>query len=256
MEFAVLAQFIPSACDVGSNSLMMNWLLVQIFRQIIFYSMYSFISFLISVRHLQFIHESVVNSHFLLVIFNLLDAVYLQLRECHFFAKLIVIVGSHHIWIESQYVVVRDSIGNGVFMNHVAEYGFGHDFMLGVFFEHRCTREAEKQSSFERVLDTYQHIAEHTAMTFIYDEYQSFAVYKINIVLRNIFPCFDVRHLLNRGHNQSVVVIRTFELAQHDGRILRILNCFVFSRKSTIFVQRLHTQLDTVQQEYYFVGIA
>ena len=32
MEFTVLTQFIPSACDVGSNSLMMNWLLVQIFR--------------------------------------------------------------------------------------------------------------------------------------------------------------------------------------------------------------------------------
>ncbi len=62
------------------------------------------------------------------------------------FAKLIVIVGSHHIRIESQYVVVRDSIGNGVFMNHVAEYGFGHDFMLGVFFEHRCTREAESKA--------------------------------------------------------------------------------------------------------------
>ena len=68
-------------------------------------------------------------------------------------------------------------------MNHVTEYGFGHDFMLGVFFEHRCAREAEKQSSFERVLDTYQHIAEHTTMTFVYDEYQSFAVYQINIVL-------------------------------------------------------------------------
>ena len=38
MEFTILAQFISSACDVGSNSLMMNWLLVQIFRQIMFYS--------------------------------------------------------------------------------------------------------------------------------------------------------------------------------------------------------------------------
>ena len=93
-------------------------------------------------------------------------------------------------------------------------------------------------------------------MTFVYDEYQSFAVYQINVVLRNIFPSFDVRHLLNRGHNQAVVVIRTFELAQQDSRILRILNRFVFSRKSTVFVQRLHAQFDTVQQEYYFVGVA
>ena len=208
--------------------------------------MYSFISFLISVRHLQFIHESVVNSHFLLVIFNLFNAIYLQLGECHFFAKLIVIVGSHHIRIESQYVVIRDSVGDGVFMNHVAEYGFGHDFMLGVFFEDWCAREAEKQSSFERVLDTYQHIAEHTTMTFVYDEYQSFTVYQINVVLRNIFPGLDVRHLLNRGHNQAVVVIRTFEFAQQDGCILRILNRFVFSRKATVFVQRLHAQFDAV----------
>ena len=247
VEFTVLAQFIPSACDVGSNSLMMNRLLINVFRQIMFYSMYSFISFLISVRHLHLIHEPVVNSHFLLVIFNLLDAIYLQLGECHFFAKLIVIVGSHHIRIESQYVVIRDSVGNGVFMNHVAEYGFGHDFMLGIFFEYRCAREAEKQGSFERILDTYQHIAEHTTMTFVYDEYQSFAVYQINVVLRNIFPGFDVRHLLNRGHNQAVVVIRTFELAQQDSRILRILNRFVFSRKATVFIQRLHAKFDTVQ---------
>ena len=101
VEFTVLTQFIPSACDVGSNSLMMNRLLIQVFRQIMFYSMYSFISFLISVRHLQFIHEPVVYSHFLLVIFNILNAVYLQLGECHFFAKLIIIVCSHHIRIES-----------------------------------------------------------------------------------------------------------------------------------------------------------
>ena len=141
-------------------------------------------------------------------------------------------------------------------MNHVAEYGFGHDFMLGVFFEHRCAREAEKQSSFERVLDTYQHIAEHTTMTFVYDEYQSFTVYQINVVLRNIFPSLDVRHLLNRSHNQSVIVIRTFEFTQQNSCILRILNRFIFSRKSTVFVQRLHAQFNAVQQEYYFVSIA
>ena len=166
--------------------------------------------------------------------------------ECHFFAKLIVFVGSHHIRIESQYVVIRDSVGDGVFMNHVAEYGFGHDFMLGVFFEDWCSRETEKQGSFEGILDTYQHIAEHATMTFVYDKYQSFTIYQINVILRNIFPCFDVRHLLNRGHNQSVVVICTFELTQQDSCVLRILNSFVFSRKSTIFVQRLHAQFDAV----------
>ena len=256
VEFTVLAQFIPSVCDVGSDSLMMNRLLIQVLRQIMFYSMYSFISFLISVLHFQFIHESVVNSHFLLIIFNLLYAVYLQLRECHFFAKFIVVVCSYHVRIESQYVVVRDSVGDSVFMNHTAEYGFGHDFMFGVFFEDWCSCETEKQGSFEGVLDSYQHIAKYTTMTFIYDEYQSFTAYQINVVLRNIFSGLDIRHLLNRGYNQPVVVIRTFEFVQQDSRVLRILNRFVFSRKSTVFVQRLHTQLDTVQQEHNFVSIA
>ena len=119
--------------------------------------------------------------------------------------------------------------------------------MLGIFFKHRCSREAEKQGSFERVLDSYQHIAKHATMTFVYDEYQSFTVYQINVVLRNIFSGLDVRHLLNRGYNQSVVVICTFELTQQDSCVLRILNSFVFSRKSTVFIQRLHAQLDAVQ---------
>ena len=74
--------------------------------------------------------------------------------------------------------------------------------------------------------------------------------------MRNIFPSFDVRHLLNRGYNQSVVVIRTFEFTQQDSCILRILYRFVFSRKSTVFIQRLHAQFNAVQQEYYFVSIA
>ena len=38
VEFTVLAQFIPSACDVGCDSLVMNRLLIQVFRQIMFYS--------------------------------------------------------------------------------------------------------------------------------------------------------------------------------------------------------------------------
>ena len=83
-------------------------------------------------------------------------------------------------------------------------------------------------------------------MTFIYDEYQSFAVYQINVVLRNIFPGLDVRHLLNRGYNKPVVVIRTFEPTQQDSCVLRILNSFVFSRKTTVFVQRLYAQFDAV----------
>ena len=40
--------------------------------------------------------------------------------------------------------MVGDAIGNGVFMKHIAEKRFGHDFVVGIFFKHRCTSEAKK----------------------------------------------------------------------------------------------------------------
>ena len=40
--------------------------------------------------------------------------------------------------------MVGDTIGNGVFMKHIAEKRFSHDFVVGIFFKHRRTGEAKE----------------------------------------------------------------------------------------------------------------
>ena len=70
--------------------------------------------------------------------------------------------------------MIGDAIGNGVFMKHIAEKRFGHDFVVGIFFKHRRTCEAKKQCTRKCILNVYKHITKYASMTFVYNKYQSF----------------------------------------------------------------------------------
>ena len=66
----------------------------------------------------------------------------------------------------------------------------------------------------------------------------------------------NMRHFLDRGHNQAVIVISTLQFADQNGSILCVLYYIRFSGKATIFIKRLYAQLNTIHKEYHFVRIA
>ena len=65
----------------------------------------------------------------------------------------------------------------------------------------------------------------------------------------------DVRHLLQRGDDKSVVQIGAVELAHQHLCVLGVLYGVILSGKAPVFIQRLNTQFDTVHQEHHLFSV-
>ena len=140
-------------------------------------------------------------------------------------------------------------------MQHVAKERLGGDLIVGILHKHGRTCKSEEQCPWKGVFDVDEHLAKHAAVTLVYDKHQPFLSDLLDGLSRNHLRGLDVRHLLDRGHDQTVILVRTGQLAHEHHGVLRILNVVILSRKTTVFIQRLDAQLHPVEQEHHLVGI-
>ena len=128
----------------------------------------------------------------------------------------LVAIGDLFIHIEAQHVLIRYGVGDGVFMQHVTKERFCGCILARILLKHRCTCKAKEKCFGEGVLNIGQHFAPHTAMTFIHDKHQAFlanCLYGFSTYLRIIL---DVRHLLDRGHDQFFILIIALQFIHQD----------------------------------------
>ena len=106
------------------------------------------------------------------------------------------------------------------------------------------------------MLNIGQHFTPHTAMTLIYDKHQAFLADSLNGFCTYLRIILDVRHLLDRGHDQLLVLILALQFIHQYQGVLSVLNSVILTSKTTIFVKRLYAQFDTIQKEYHLIRIA
>ena len=113
------------------------------------------------------IHYRIVFRLLLRIITNLLHCIHLCLTESNHLTQF---VSGHIILpleVESENVAVRDTVSEGILVEHVTEDDFRRDLLLCVLLEDRCTGKPEEHCSREGILDAEQHLSEHAAMTLI-----------------------------------------------------------------------------------------
>ena len=133
---------------------------------------------------------------------------------------------------------------------------------MGILRENRCASKAKEHGTRKGVLDCQEHTAaallaatRHTAVALVYDEHHALVVDFCNGGLRHMVLVCDTTHLLYRGDDKILVLVVALQHTNEVLRVLRVEHIIVGIGKSTIFVGTLRTQLDAVEQEYYFVGI-
>ena len=92
-------------------------------------------------------------------------------------------------------------------------------------------------------------------MALIYDKHQSFFIDGLYSLSTHQRIILDVGHLLDRGHNQFLILGFALQLIHQYQGVLRILNGIILASKSTILIKRLNAQFDTIQEEHHLVCI-
>ena len=128
MELIVLAQHSKLSGNVLSHLLMVFWLLVYVpsaSGQIIFYTMLHNTVFQIVRRHLQLVHEAVVNTHHFLIALYLLQRMNIQFIECSFFSQFLFVTISYlFIDIKPENILIWYRMSNRIFVQHAAKQRF------------------------------------------------------------------------------------------------------------------------------------
>ena len=121
----------------------------------------------------------------------------IEFAEGGLFTQLLIVVGVHAVWVETQHVSIGYAVGDGVFVQHVTEERARGDFILGVLLKDRRTSEAKQQGTWEGALDVHQHLTKNRAVAFVDDEYQAFLADTFYQGCVDAGSGFDVRHLLD-----------------------------------------------------------
>ena len=179
------------------------------------------------------------------------------LFKCNRFSQVFVFICRLRNAVKSEDIAVTHTVGNRIpcALKFIAEYISCGGILFLVDFKNRSARKTYENRAWECVFYRWKHTAEYTSVALVNDENNTLVINFFNIIIVYSVFCLDTAHFLNRGYNQSVAYIITFQLGNQHFSIFSWLNVICFIGKTSVFTQRLHSKFNSVHKENYLVGI-
>jgi len=175
----------------------------------------------------------------------------------HRLAEIRLLIGEHHIGIESEHVLIPDAVRDAVAVQLVPEDRRSGVLLLLVLFLNRRSSETKENGPRESVPDCQHHLAECRPVALIDDEHHPFRIDVVNCVRHGAAAGIlaDTAHLLDRSDNQSVIRAVASQFVQQIGGVFCCLDRLIIGREPLILAKALRAEFDTVHQEDHFIGV-
>ena len=145
--------------------------------------------FIFHFQHIGVTHPLVIDVHLLIVLCDVIHRLCIRvcLSQCHLFADVLLLECVFSIKVETKNVLVRNTTGKRVFVEHVAKYNLCSHLATSILWEYRCACKSEKNGAREGILYCQEHATTavlartcNTSMALIHNKHDALLVNLVN----------------------------------------------------------------------------